>query len=443
MPYASGGRLPAETASKLGHLAVIESEWVRSLVDSFAAAPAANGRTDATGWTAWPVDARPLRRLWVVDGSWAQVASPDALPKEVSFVKAAAVLLDLERIEGLDADEPHPLLLADLLRDTAVWHATVLPLRNIHAGHNDNHTAVRHIVRDSWRIDEGGHLWETLKWLAYRKWREPLSASPGFECPWLTCGGDITSGLPADADETQCPHCGRPVFLSDMVGLHMDMGEDAAGAGIASSYMMVAELLMLFTPLRLAWKSSNRRVLEDTLFLKDGPLTLRGQYSKLVEPIREFFAHARAIGRVVHVVGQEKTGRFVDHLAGLDVGDDSPLPSYAVLSHRYVRGEVDRARDAESPYGSRTNWGEKLYVRPEATTRLVLSVPVGGYDPDPDFPGAAAPIGLDRILETVRRLVSRRHDHALYPIELANGIASLSSYPSTRILEQFLMASRD
>ena len=56
----------------------------------------------------------------------------------------------------------------------------------------------------------------------------------------------------------------------------------------------------------------------------------------------------------------------------------------------------------------------------------------------PDFPAPADLIGLGRILATLPGLVSRRFEGALYPIELANGIASLPSYPSAKILERFL-----
>ena len=35
MAYSSGTRLPFESASKLGHLKVIESEWVNSLIKDF------------------------------------------------------------------------------------------------------------------------------------------------------------------------------------------------------------------------------------------------------------------------------------------------------------------------------------------------------------------------------------------------------------------------
>jgi hypothetical protein len=162
-------------------------------------------------------------------------------------------------------------------------------------------------------IKYDGAFYETFKWLAYRKWAGVPTRSPDFQCPH--CGEDIANGLAPDADDGVCPHCSGEVFLTDMPGFHQGMGEDAAPITVASDYMLVMEHLMLFTPARLAWNSPDPRLVGDTLFLKDGPLTLRGQYSKLVEPIRAFLQHAKTVGRPVHIVGQEKTGAFVDHLA--------------------------------------------------------------------------------------------------------------------------------
>jgi hypothetical protein len=69
---------------------------------------------------------------------------------------------------------------------------------------------------------------------------------------------------------------------------------------------------------------------------------------------------------------------------------------------------------------------------------MVLNVPTGAYDPAPAFPSAADLIGLPRIMATIPSLVSHKFEGALFPIELVNGIASMSSYPSARILERFL-----
>ena len=97
--------------------------------------------------------------------------------------------------------------------------------------------------------------------------------SPDFQCPH--CTKDIAEGLEPDADKGACPHCSEEVFLTDMPGFHQGMGEDAAPLTVASDYMLVMEHLMLFTPIRLAWESPDPRLVGDTLFLKDGPLTRR------------------------------------------------------------------------------------------------------------------------------------------------------------------------
>lgn len=109
-----------------------------------------------------------------------------------------------------------------------------------------------------------------------------------------------------------------------------------------------------------------------------------------------------------------------------------------MLTHGYVNREVQRLPDRANNYGLKTNWGEKVYLKLDPATHMVLSVPPGLYDDRREAPLPTDLIGLDRILATIPTLVSRRFGGGLYPIELANGIASLSSYPSARILQRFL-----
>lgn len=199
---------------------------------------------------------------------------------------------------------------------------------------------------------------------------------------------------------------------------------------------------MLFTAIRLLWNHTDKQVFSDTLFIKDGPLMLRGQYSKLVRPIRVFLQHTKDQDRPIHIIGQEKSGAFFDHLSSIarfappHVRGDRITS--AVLSHDYVRQEVYRSPDLSNPYGSRTNWGEKMYLKMDPGTYMVLNVPTGDYNQSGIFPSANDLIGLPRILSTLPSLVSRKFEGALFPIELANGIASMSSYPSARILQRFI-----
>jgi hypothetical protein len=444
MPYSEGSRLPGETASKLGHLAVIQSDWVKSLVSEFESAKPAVADPSNTTWTEFnPAGAEPLRNVWAVDGSFVPVITEEKPPREVAFVKTALLTVDRTRIDAIDREHPHPLLLRDLMAESAVFHATVFPLRNIRTPLGNNYDAVRHIVRDSMVIDEGGAFYDTLKWIAYQKWNAMPCHSPSFECPH--CHRRIEPGLSTDADEGKCNHCGETVFLTDMIGFHLDMDEESARDSVASAYMLVMETIMLFTAVRLLWHHTDRQLLSDTLFIKDGPLTLRSQYSKLIPSIRAFLAHAKQAKRPVHIIGQEKSGTFFDHLAA--VARFAPphargdKPAYAVLSHDYVRREVYRSPDLSNPYGSRTNWGEKVFVKLDPACSMVLNVPTGEYNPAVSFPQVVDLIGFPRILATIPHITSHKFEGALFPVELANGVASMSSYPSARVLQRFIEGS--
>jgi hypothetical protein len=173
MPYSQGTRLPGESASKLGHLSVVQSDWVRSLIKEFEASTRSATDLSETTWTPFdPVGILPLRNVWAVDGSFVTVQSEGKPPKELSFVKTALLTVDRSKLDAIDKEHPHPLLIQDVLRGSAIFHATVFPLKNLRTPMGTNYDAVRYIVRDSMKIDEDGAFYETLKWLAYRKWSE-------------------------------------------------------------------------------------------------------------------------------------------------------------------------------------------------------------------------------------------------------------------------------
>ncbi|RDI53320.1 hypothetical protein [Nocardia mexicana] len=442
MPYQGGERLTStERASKLGHLEVVKSPFVKQLVDQFERPEPTDDEPGKHLWTAFdPTAIEPLNLVLAVDGSFQPVTSDDYPPRSLAFIKTALVRIDRRQLDRIDKELPHPVLMKALMAESALQSSTVLPLRNIRVPGTSNYHLVRTIVRDSFQIESDGLVHETLKWLAYRKWRTgERSASPQFRCPH--CPDDI-NGLPYDADAGTCNHCGGEVYLSDMIGFHLEMGEDQAPDSVASAYMLMHETLLLFSVIRHFWDRGDQSSLSNVLLIKDGPLSLRGQYSKLVDNIRDLLAYAKGLGCPIHLIGQEKSGRFVDHLREIErftepkaTGD---LAHYAVLSHRYVREDVDHAADRVNPYGLKTNYGEKVLVKLDPHTSMVLSVPTGAYNPDPDFPsGKDDMIGLDRILATLPRIISYQHEGALVPIALAHGVASLSSYPSAAVLKLF------
>lgn len=324
------------------------------------------------------------------------------------------------------------------MRDSALYHATVMPLKNIRIGNKSNYHAIREIIRDSMQKDLDGGIYKTLKWVAYQKWNNNQSDSPSFSCPH--CLNDV-DGLKYDADTGSCNMCHKEIWLTDMIGFHLDMEEDSAPESIATSYMLIHETLFLFWFISYLWNKGNSNDLSKILFIKDGPLTLRSQYSKLVPNIRNFLQYAKEQGTPVYIIGQEKTGKFYDHLKSIEKyvspSVKGELPAFSVLTHKDVRQHVYRVPDLRNPYGKRTNYGEKVYVKLDPFTSLVINITTGEYSSNENFPQKDDLIGFDRILATLPGLISHRHEGALIPIELANGVASLSSYPSAAILKVF------
>jgi len=430
MPYQAGSRLPGEPASKLGHLDVLKSPLVRRLCESFDGT--APPRAPNVGWDALPRVGADLPLVFAVDGSLQIITNELPPHRTLAFVKTALLRIDRVALSNIDPEMPHPLALRDLLTDAAVYHATAFPMRHVTVPGMSVYDTVRQVIFESVKDPSlGGEVLETLKWLAYEKWDGAGRSLPPFQCP--NC--ERNTSLTFDSESGPCDQCGGEVFLTDMLGFHLEMAEDAAPDSIASAYMLVHETLLLFTGVRMFFEH-NRNRLPDCLFLKDGPLSIRAQYSKLVTPIRRFFDAARAQGLNVCVVGQEKTGAFVDHLAL--IGSHAPSSGLFVPGHDYVRTEVQHRPLTGDPYGVYTNYGAKVFLKLSERHSSVLSIPTGTYVRDPTL---ADLIGLDRILGTLPKLVSSRFESALYPIELANNVASLSTYPSAKVLTLFADAA--
>ena len=428
MPYMQGERLPAERASKLGHLDVIASPLVKKMIASFedSAAPPTNGTPN---WQVLPPASDRLPLVFAVDGSYQVIESPRPPYKAVAFVKTALFRLDQPAIDSLDKANPHPYALRDIIQNAAAYHATVFPMRHVVVPGLNVYNAIRRVIFESTK-DEllEGEVFETLKWLAYEKWDGSAKSVPPFECPH--CSSEKAT-LSYDSDNGPCPVCGDELLLTDMLGFHQNMGQDYAPDSTASDYMGVHETLMLFTGVRHYWEN-NRKVLDRALFIKDGPLSIRAQYSKLVNPIRRFLSHARDSGAPVHMVGQEKTGAFADHLAL--VRDAAPAGHMFIPSDEYIRENIQHRNASGAPYGKDTNYGAKVFVKLEDRHSMVLNVPTGLFAPDPE---QANLIGFDRTLSTLSQLTSSRYEGGLVPIELANAVASLSTYPSAKVLQLF------
>ena len=432
MPFQAGARLPGERASKLGHLDVLKSPLVKALCESFEDPKVQKPKT-AARWLALPPLAGALPLVFGVDGSL-QVIEAEVRPhKALGFVKTALVSLDQKALESLDREEPHPFAIRDILESSQLYHATVFPLRYVQVPNKTVYHAIREVLYDSVKDPSlDGQIVETLKWLAYEKWDGQQKDLPRFDCPHCR---QVVATLPYDSEAGECPVCKGHLFITDMLGFHQVMADESAPDSVASDYMGVHETLLLFTGVRYFWER-NQSVLPNCLFMKDGPLSIRAQYSKLVNPIRNFMLASKSKGIEVCLLGQEKSGAFWDHLQL--IGDDAPVGTFFIPSHDYIREEIQHRPQGGANYGKDTNYGAKVFVKLDERHKFVLNIPNG----DKSDPQSTALIGAQSIFSTLPKILSARFEDALVPIEMAHSVASLSTYPSAKVLAMFAEASK-
>ena len=202
--------------------------------------------------------------------------------------------------------------------------------------------------------------------------------------------------------------------------------------------MLIHEVLMLMTMVRHMWKT-NRELFANTLFIKDGPLYFRGEQQKIAVRIRKFFAYAIEKKVTIYYVGQEKTGNFVDHLNMLAKVVEKQGKSldgrYKLPTQEYIQKIIlKRPLNQKDKWGKNSHYGGRALIYYNNYQKLVLDIPTGEFVENPT---KEALMGFDRIVYTLKRLLSFQYDNALTPLVIANFISSLSNYPSKHILAMF------
>jgi hypothetical protein len=328
------------------------------------------------------------------------------------------------------------------LRDSTAYHSTAFPLRNIWIPEVPNiYHAIRRIIFESIKDASDhmqGEIMETFKWIIYEKWSGGRKQLPPFACPHCYSRyKKMGATFLFDEEIGKCSLCGEEIYVTDMIGFHLVMGEDYAPEEIPSTYMAIHETLLLFTAIRYFWEN-DRKYLSNCLFVKDGPLSIRAHYKKLVQPIRNFLAYAYDQGYPIHIIGQEKSGGFFDHFQF--ISKNLPSGSSFVPRDHYIRKEIQGRSLSGAEYGKYTNYGAKIFLKANEHHNMVLNIPTGKFNANPSTKEL---IGYERIIATLPKIISNRYEGALLPIELAHGIASLSTYPSAKILRLFSESSKN
>lgn len=427
MAYSSKDGYSHEFANKVGHVKLIQDQLIQNMIESFediqelqdSELPAKSGSFDLN-------EDCPLKQVITVDGGHQAVPNAIRPERQVGFIQVAAQMIKLETIEyfkRLPMLDPREVRKS--LRNLTHHTLAALPLSGVNLPGYTVRKSIREAIH---RFIQNYQLYDALSFLVFRQWEdEPTTDPPSMDC--LNCGSTIV--LPRNQIKFRCPSCKHDHKLADYLGLTIASAEDRPRAEIVSNFRTVLENLVLFS---FILKYRNTSKLNDTLFLLDGPLTLRAQLYRLVEPIRDFLAYQRSIGRPVHLLGVEKTGELSDFATSISKKLENP-GDYFLPSTQFVVEEIYGRSFQEESYRNRVNYGAKVIVRLGKNHIITFNAPTGEFMLNPDLDDL---IGFKESCRLLSKLLSYSFENALIPIVLVNAEASISNTPSGGILTQFV-----
>src|SRR5690606_32481615 len=204
--------------------------------------------------------------------------------KKLAYIKIAAIGLDINELEKANRVVVNPEVVMKIINEYSTTQSTVLPLENISIPGQTLKSTLRKSIYLSFQKLFNGKILDTLSFLVSKKWDGNAQIDAHFSCPF--CGNE--NQVPKNDIEFSCikESCNQTLTIVDYLGFLSQNPDDQADSKVATDLMLVLEHLTLFYYLREIVDGGHN--VEDYLILKDGPLLLSGQYSRLIDPMREF-----------------------------------------------------------------------------------------------------------------------------------------------------------
>lgn len=427
MPYQKSKSLPGEYASKLGHLSITKDPFIREVLDKFRKVETVNTDLPIKVSHVEPVES-DIKVVIALDGSLTTIPNSLAEHKTLSYVKIAGIAISISELDQAQQPIVNPVFVREILSKNATTYSTVLPLANVIMGGKSLFHSIRQVLKTTFDHFMDGEILKTLNYLVSRQWKSDYDLKAHFKCP--LCGKDTT--VPRNQTDFSCKSCSGTLSVVDYLGLLQEVNEESNDDQVAFSLMSILEHLLLFSYIRQIAELGDLH-LSSVLFVKDGPLMLRGQYSRLVDPMREYISHLQESGRKLHLVGIEKTGAFIEHMPIIEPHLEKPGDIF-IPDNGYILKYIKHSGTEDTVYGERVLYGAKVYTRTSKSSVLCLTVPTGRFRPNANV---SQLINVGNMIPSLARLQSSQFSNALLPIVVVNKLASMSFYPSNNILEKF------
>lgn len=429
----NGYRRPPEYASKSSHSLIIKDQ---SVIDFL-------GR--CTFQTRDPEDAldeiiildhgrgghNPIKRVMAADGGITEVPAQEGFPSTtISFLQYGVSYFEMGDLMELDNLEFIGYEDISKLNNFNIFHF-VLPTKNIRLKDCEN-------IKDSFRqvlyehflnnyVDDY-NLMDTLVWVMFNEYKGNKRESVSIQCHNCEKSVRLSKGN-MDKFASRCPFCGETIYLTDVLKLHKEGAEDSASA-IQKPLSLLLEQFLLVHYIRISLEI-NPNLLNETLFIRDGPLAFFGALSNLSGVMYDLFRYL-LVNHNLFMVGIEKSGAFVDFAHKINPHLENG--SVMLLNSDYIYKYIYYGSSDKKGYGYNSYYGCKVIFKSFEGDIHVLTVPSMERSMNDPKPENYKNLGV--ILDSLALLKSDKYDNALLPIALVNKNVSISDVPGSTILQK-------
>jgi len=434
MGYVSRrGKRPFEYASKSSHSHIINDPSVMSFLN-ICNSPKTIDQVDFKKHHIVKLESvknNPIRHIVAIDGSFSEVAVRKEFPScKICFFQFGALIFDTADLDDLshkpfiDPDDMNKLKNINRLKLS-------LPSKNIVVKNEETLVdSVRNTIFNFF-INEPNQdknkFIDTLKWFIFGEYSHGVPEWNLANCP--NCGKSNIklnkNFMHADYTfECNYPECKKKIYLTDVFRFHEVVDNELGAGGILGYLTTLIEQLFLVHLIRLIL-ITKPSLLNEMLFIKDGPLAFFGQTANMHVPMRHLINYLFDKHNI-YLAGLEKSGPFVEHAD--EISSKMDPETILILDNEYIYKYIIPGKaDSTNPYGRTTYYGNKVIFKSEDEQIYIVTLPTRQAYLTPQKEDIKS---MDLILFNLKKLKCDMYDCSLVPVALVNKLISISNHPS-------------
>src|SRR5690554_387645 len=385
MGTTSRSHKPNEWAAKINHTHIINDPFIKDFISKCALPKESSDIKEGDVNSIEVLDEdieNPIRHILAVDGGYTTVVVKKNFPSaQFAFFQFGAVLFNIQDLDGL-SERPY-IFPEDMQKlHNLQRFKLAIPIKNIVSRSESSlRNSIRKTIYDFFMKErDRSTFMETLKWFIFEEYLDnPVDSYSLASNPNLDVGtGEFTLDRKSINPDYTFDSPAGTVYLTDVFRLHEVVDEEHGAGGMLGYLTRLIEQMILVHFMRFIFKYQ-KRLLNEFLFIADGPLSFSGQTANMNAPMRNLCNHLLQTNNLF-IVGLEKSGPFVEHAQEIS----SPSTGYPLLprgkcilpSNNYIYKYIIPGDPSRMHYGSTSYYSGKVIFHSKNGQILVLTVPV-------------------------------------------------------------------